>query len=143
MTQVRFDMEDMVIANYLPRNMFRFRDMWSSSPYLEIGLITNDGTPYALNIRLNGFPEKKPEVYVKEMLRTKTGALMNQVSAANHTLEPWNGWTQLCHYNDRCWTPDVSLWKVYLKCRLWLEMYRAHLRTGKTIDYYLNHQKNE
>lgn len=141
MTQERFNMEDRVLAYYLPRNMFRFCDMNTSFPYLQAGVITNDGTCYALRFYINGFPDIKPQVYVEEMLRTKSGEPMNTVSATNHTLTPWNGWTQLCHYNNDCWKSDVSLWKVYLKCRLWLEMYRAHLRTGKTIEYYLNHQK--
>ncbi len=134
-------MEQAVLANYLPRNMFRFRDMDTDDAYLQAGVVTNDGTCYVLHFRLAGFPNQKPKVYVEEMLRTRTGALMDQPSASNHTLTPWNGWTQLCHYNDDCWRPDVSLWKVYLKCRLWLEMYRNHLRTGKTMEYYLNHQR--
>lgn len=142
MTQERFEMEDRVLAYYLPRNMFRFRDMNTSSPYLQAGVVTNDGACYVLHFKLNGFPYTKPEVYVEEMLRTKSGELMNLASSTNHTLSSWNGWTQLCHYNSTCWTNDVSLWKVYLKCRLWLEMYRAHLRTGKTMEYYLNHQHN-
>lgn len=140
MTQERFELEDAVLAHYLPRNMFRFRDMNTSSPYLQAGVVTNDGKCFILNIRLSGFPASKPKVYVEEMLRTKSGALMDSASAPNHTLTSWNGWTQLCHYNDASWTNDVSLWKVYLKCRLWLEMYQAHMRTGKNMDYYLNHQ---
>lgn len=140
MTQERFDTEKGVLEHYLPRNMFRFRDMNTISPYLQAGVVTNNGTCYVLNIRLNGFPEAKPKAYVEEMLCTKSGEFMNSASPTNHTLTSWNGWTQLCHYNDSCWKSDVSLWKVYLKCRLWLEMYEAHLRTGKPIDYYLNHQ---
>lgn len=140
MTQERFKMEDMVLAHYLPRNMFRFCNMATSTPYLQAGVVTNDGTCYVLNFRLSGFPASKPKVYVEEMLRTKSGVKMEYANSTNHTLTSWNGWTQLCHYNDSCWSNDVSLWKVYLKCRLWLEMYRAHLRTGKTMEYYLNHQ---
>lgn len=143
MTEERYQLEDAVLANYLPRNMFRFKDMDTSAPYLQAGVVTNDGVCYLLRFNLLGFPSHKPKVYVEEMLRTKSGALMNEISATNHTLTPYNGWTQLCHYNDDCWSMDVSLWKVYLKCRLWLEMYRAHLRTGKSMDYYLNHQQSK
>lgn len=99
MTQERFEMEDRVLAYYLPRNMFRFRDMNTSSPYLQAGVVTNDGACYVLHFKLNGFPYTKPEVYVEEMLRTKSGELMNLASSTNHTLSSWNGWTQLCHYN--------------------------------------------
>lgn len=141
MTQERYQMEDAVLANYLPRNMFRFCNLNTPEPYMQAGVVTNDGNCYLLRFVLTGFPNQKPRVYVEEMLRTRSGAPMNEPSGTNHTLSSWNGWTQLCHYNDNCWTTDVSLWKVYLKCRLWLEMYRAHLRTGKTMEYYLNHQQ--
>lgn len=70
MTQERFQLEDAVLAHYLPRNMFRFRDMNTSSPYLQAGVVTNDGKCFVLNIRLSGFPTSKPKVYVEEMLRT-------------------------------------------------------------------------
>ncbi len=137
----RYQMEEQILAHYLPRNMFRFRDMNTSRPYLQIGAVTNDGTCYLLHFDLSQHPYAKPKVYVEEMLRTKNGQLMDSPSGTNHTLASWNGWTQLCHYNDNCWDSNVSLWKVYIKCRLWLEMYRAHLRTGNTMEHYLNHQR--
>lgn len=136
----RKQLEEAVLGAYLPSNMYRFGGIGTSSPYLEAGVVANDSSCYLLYFDLSMFPNSKPKVYVKEMLYTKAGSPMNSASSQNHTLTSWNGWTQLCHYNDSKWGPDVSLWKVYLKCRLWIEMYRAHLRTGKTMEYYLNHQ---
>lgn len=138
--QERYQLEDQVMGTYLPKNMYRFCGLGTSSPYMQAGVVTNDGKCYLLRFDLRPFPQSKPRVYVEEMLRTKSGAPMDGPSGTNHTLTPWNGWTQLCHYNDSSWEVNVSLWKVYLKCRLWLEMYSAHLRTGKPMDYYLNHQ---
>lgn len=136
----RKNMEEQVLKYYLPANMFRFRNIGTDKPYLEAAVRTNDGSTYLLYFDLTPFPASKPRVFVEKMLSTKNGEPMDSASASNHTLTSWNGWTQLCHYNDSAWTPDVTLWKVYLKCRLWLEMYRAHLRTGKNMDYFLNHQ---
>lgn len=136
----RAHLEEQVLAYYLPSNMFRFRGIGTSAPYLQAAVRANDGATYLLNFDLSTFPEEKPKVYVEKMLYTKGGQPMDKASHDNHTLTSRNGWTQLCHYLDTCWTPDVTLWKVYLKCRLWIEMYRAHLRTGKTMSYYLNTQ---
>ncbi|MCC8071860.1 MAG: hypothetical protein LIO90_08690 [Bacteroidales bacterium] len=141
-TSQRALLEKQVMQYYLPQNMYRFCQIGTSQPYMECAVVANDGAAYLLYFDLSMFPENKPKVYVKQMLYTKDGKPMNSASHYNHTLTPWNGWTQLCHYNDSCWTPDVTLWKVYMKCRLWIEMYRAHLRTGKTMSYYLNTQTN-
>ena len=143
LTMERARLEEQVLAYYLPKNMYRFCDLWTDKPYLQAAVRANDGETYLLNFDLSQFPECKPKVYVQKMLYTKKGEPMNAPSHENHTLTPKNGWTQLCHYNDSCWTPDVTLWKVYLKCRLWIEMYRAHLRTGKPMSYYLNTQTSE
>lgn len=139
----RKNIEEQVLAYYLPSNMYRFRNIGTNQPYLEAAVQANDGATYLLYFDLAPFPNAKPKVYVEKMLTTKSGSPMDSASAPNHTLTSWNGWTQLCHYNDAAWSPDVTLWKVYLKCRLWIEMYRAHLRTGKPMDYYLNHQHSQ
>jgi hypothetical protein len=138
--QQRAKLEEQIFAHYLPSNMFRFRNIGTSSPNLLVAVQANDGATYLLYFDLAPFPASKPRVYVQQMLFTRSGQPMDSASSSNHTLSSWNGWTQLCHYADTKWTLDVSLWKVYLKCRLWIEMYRAHLRTGKTMEYYLNHQ---
>ncbi|MDY5596495.1 MAG: hypothetical protein SPG40_03225 [Kiritimatiellia bacterium] len=38
------------------------------------------------------------------------------------------------------WTPGVSLYKIYIKCALWLNIYEVHLKTGKPMEYYLKRQ---
>lgn len=125
--------EEQILSYYLPTNAFRFRNIGMSNPYLEAAIEANDGAVYLLYFDLAPFPASKPKVYVEQMLKTRDGVDMDSGSHDNHTLKSWNGYTQLCHYNDDCWTPDVTLWKVYLKCRVWIEAYRAHLRTGCTM----------
>ena len=61
-------------------------------------------------------------------------------SAEMHLLDPdEHGHPQICHYRDDVWTPNVTLYKVVMKGRFWLEAYEAHMRTGKAIDTYLPH----
>lgn len=50
-----------------------------------------------------------------------------------------HGHPQICHYNDQYWNPAVTLYKVVIKGRIWLEGYEIHLRTGNDIDQYLPH----
>ena len=101
---------------------------------------TNSGNIYTLRIELDAFPESVPKVFVTKMLYDKFGLPLDTGNAAMHVLRSENGCTQICHYSSSSWTNRVSLYKVYIKCRLWLEMYEAHLRTGEPIDYYLKHQ---
>ena len=44
-----------------------------------------------------------------------------------------HGWTRICHYGSESWTPGVSLYKIYIKCALWLNIYEVHLKTGKPM----------
>ena len=140
MTTERLNLEKSVLQRYLPSNTYVFKDISSSSPYILMAARTNRGNVYTLRIDLANFPNSIPPAFVTRMLRTKNGELMNDVSATMHTLSSEYGYTRICHYGTNSWVPNVSLYKVYIKCRLWLEMYELHLQTGKTIDYYLPHQ---
>lgn len=139
MDNERYLAEFSVLSRRIPENAFRFFGIGSRSSYLRIGAITNSGNVYTLHIELSNFPESIPPVYVTQMLRNKEGEEMSSASAAMHTLSSEHGWTRICHYGYNAWTPAISLFKVYVRCRLWLEMYEAHLRTGNPIDYYLKH----
>ena len=143
MDRERYRAELMVLSNKLPVNAYRFFNMdapYETGQYLRIGARTNSGIVYTLHMDLAGFPASQPKVFVTRMLKDCHGNDMCYASSAMHTLTSENGWTRICHYGASSWTPAVSLYKVYVKCRLWLEMYEAHLRTGHNIDYWLNHQ---
>jgi hypothetical protein len=62
-------------------------------------------------------------------------------SGSMHTLGGVKGCVQICHYSSSNWSPNVTLYKVILKGRLWLEAYEIYLRTGNDIDTYLPHQQ--
>jgi len=58
-------------------------------------------------------------------------------SPSMHTLNPRDGYLEICHYRN--WLPNLTLYKVVLKGRLWLEALEAHKRTGQPIDKFLPH----
>ena len=139
-TRERLNLEKSVLQRYLPSNTYVFKDMSTSNPYILMAAKTNRGHVYTLRIDLDEFPNDVPHAFVTKMLRTKDGEVMDGTSASMHTLSSEHGCTRICHYGYGSWTPNVSIYKVYIKCRLWLEMYELHLQNGKPIDYYLNHQ---
>ena len=138
MDSQRFAAENTILNRYLTPNLFKFHDVGTPKEHLVMGARTNRKNIYRLYIPLDGFPLNKPKVFVTQRLKDKWGNIIADYSASMHTLGAENGWTQICHYG--AWDPNVSLYKIYIKCRLWLEMYELHLQTGKPIDYYLNHQ---
>ena len=137
----RYQKELMVLNENLAPNQFRFLEMGTSNEHLVMAVRTNRRNIYTLYIQLDGFPENMPKVFVTQMLVSHDGKKLESASGTMHTLTSENGWTRICHYGSNSWTPNVSLYKVYIKCRLWLEMYELHLQTGKPIDYYLSHQQ--
>ncbi len=139
-TNDRLELEKSVLERKLPSNAYKFMDIGTDKPYLVIAAKTNRGNIYTLRIELDQFPAEIPKAFINKMLKNKTGGMMNGISAAMHTLTSEGGRTRICHYGYDSWNPNVSLYKVYVKCRLWLEMYELHLDNGKPIDYYLNHQ---
>lgn len=140
MDNTRFWAEYAVLSN--PGNgvetAFAFYDL-DTEPYVEIKVVTNRKNNYTLRIDLSDFPESIPPAFVKEMLRNKDGNALSDCSSSMHTLCSEHGWTRICHYGYSSWTPRVSIYKVFIRCRLWLEAYESHLETGNPIDYYLRH----
>ena len=129
-----------VLSRRLPSNAYSFRDMNTAHPYVLMAAKTNSGNLYTLRVDLTSFPMSVPKVFVNRMLTDCRGKELSSASSSMHTLASENRQTRICHYGSLSWTPNVSIYKIYVKCRLWLEMYEAHLRTGLPIDHYLNHQ---
>lgn len=140
MNKERFEAEKEVLRKKLPGYGYQFIDMDTSKPYIVLPAKTNRGNIYTIRIELDEFPNEIPKAFVTKMLKTKSGSLMSGCSGSMHTLTSEHGYTRICHYGHSSWTPMVSLYKIYVKCRLWLEMYELHLQTGHDMDYYLNHQ---
>lgn len=134
--------EEQIFRYYIQSDKaFAFGGIGTSNPYLRIAAQTNGNKVFVLRMDLNGYPERKPNVYVECMLKDRHGRNMDKPNPTNHTLTAHpNGWTQICHYNHVAWRPDLSLWLVYLKCVIWLNIYEQSLHSGHDIDYYLKHQ---
>lgn len=139
MTPERLKLEKKVLDHFIPNN-YVFKDISTPRPYVLLGARTNRGNVYTMRVDLDNFPNSIPPAFVTKMLKTKNGENMSGPSASMHTLSSEHGYTKICHYGSNAWQPSVSIYKVYLKCRLWLEMYELHLQTGNPIDFYLNHQ---
>ena len=101
---------------------------------------TNSKKVYTIKIDLTGnFPYDIPKVFITspKPLLDRNGASMLGPSHSMHTLSGENGCVRVCHYGTIDWHPNVSLYQVIVKVRIWLEMYEAHLKTGRPLDYYL------
>ena len=140
MTAGRYYAEVEALKLSLPPNMFKFCDMDSDLPYLKMAVVTNSRNIYTVRVDLDQFPESIPKVFVTQMLKSKDGRDLNSASHEMHTLGSEHGYTRICHYGSTSWSPNVALNKVYLKCRVWLEAYEAHLETGENISDYLGSQ---
>lgn len=112
----------------------------------EIGLRTNSGQQYAVRFVLpDGYPDALPEALVThpKPLIDHDGRCLADFgpSSSMHILEGHDGFTSICHYHPARWAADMTLYKVAMKARIWLEAYEIHLRTGDPIDTYLAHMK--
>ncbi len=141
----RYLQEKQVIDHFVKnKNTYQFGGLDTSCPYLRIAAQTNNNNVYVLHFTLANYPNEKPNVYVECMLRDCHGNLMNTPSAENHTLAPHpRGWTQICHYHPSAWSPSLSLWLVYIRCVVWLNIYEQTKRTGRDMQYYLSHMGND
>lgn len=139
MDTYRQSLEEQVIRYYMGGDKsFAFGDLATSKPYLRIAAKTNNEKFYILRMDLQDFPNRLPCVYVETMLSDCHGNPMNSASKLNHTLKLHpNGWTQICHYRPDDWTPNQSLWLIYIRCVLWLNIYEQTLISGHDMEYYL------
>ena len=106
-------------------------------------LTTNGGSVYAVWLPLVDFPDGRPQIYVVHpKLKTYEGGLLAEEGKTSkmHTLDPnEHGHVQICHYRDAHWHSNITLYKVVMKARLWLEAYDRYLETGRTLDQFLDH----
>ena len=135
----RYEAEVALLRRKLPPNVWHF-DLNQERPFLAMAVKTNQGNLHTIHIELDRFPQSVPKVFVTKMLRDHEGNPMDGASRGMHTLPSEHGWTCICHYGSESWTPGVSLYKIYVKCALWLNIYEAHLKTGLPMDHSLKHQ---
>ncbi len=154
----RMKVETAVLKKYFPK----FKWIPADGPErLEVELKTNSGNLYQLTLYLpSDYPNSQPEMVISDPCplsaydedsdyenddeeddddNDESNGLLN-VSGSMHTLGPIDGCVQICHYRSSNWSPRITLYKVILKGRIWLEAYEIYLKTGNDIDTYLPHQ---
>ncbi|MBF0651483.1 hypothetical protein IR083_21955 [Dysgonomonas sp. GY75] len=139
----RLNLEKAVLSRYFPPSNYMFNDIGTRNAHLLVGVKTNSEKVYTLKIDLSqNFPYNIPKVFIihPQPLLSRYGGSLMSPSASMHVLQGESGCVRICHYGTSSWSANVTLYKVILKSRMWLEMYENHLKTGYDIDKFLPHQ---
>lgn len=142
MTSKRLIEETTELEKNFPRK-YRFENLNLQGEFLDIGVKTQSGKVYRLNIHLEAdYPSSLPRVFIVYPLplRAYDGSIIGGSSHLMHTLSNEGDKVQICHFVRERWNYKQSLYKIVMKARIWLEAYEGHLRTGKAIDDYLNNK---
>ena len=102
---------------------------------VEIRMTTNSDNEYCLRVYLpDDFPNSVPDMVITESPQPMPDW---QSGSQTHTRKRRDGFLRICHYRRARWDCDNYLYHVFLKGRLWLEAYEAHLRTSEPVDQFL------
>ncbi len=128
----------------LMENYFRNRVTWinpTSDTKVEVRVTCTNDKQYTLRVYLpSDYPNSCPQMVVcspSSYLRMKNGSILSGSSVVNHTLGSKDGCTQICHFRTDLWRDNNTLYQVIMKGLIWLEAYEAHLRTGESLNRYL------
>ena len=137
----------LAIEKDLLERYFQDRVKWynptSFDANVEIKMTSNSNKRYTVRVYLpEDFPNSCPDMVLvsPQSLHLKNGDSFPFVSSEFHTIGMRDGCLKLCHFNPEMWTADNTLYQVFMKSRLWIEGYEAHLNTGKDMDVFLKHQ---
>lgn len=141
MDPARLNIERTILERSFP-GASAFHDLGKPGARLEVTLPTSSGARYGLSVGLAAdYPASVPQVFIVRplVLRDFLGQDLLAISPSHtmHLLKPRERHIQLCHYKAQNWHPNVTLYKVVLKCLLWLEAYENHLQSGRPITDYL------
>ena len=131
--------EQIVINKYFPD--FRFFDFNNEENCSLVGsFYTDSGKEYSIQIFIQGFPYMVPNAYIlsPKPLYDYYGRPMTSYGASSqmHTLQPYKDYVHMCLYRAERWSANISLVKLILKARIWIEAYEWHLASGKNICDY-------
>ena len=124
------------------KGAFDLKEEASGATRLEIDVsVPGGGTYRLLLVAAPDYPSSMPEAYLIHplVLRDFHGRELISISPSHemHLLKPNSRFIRLCHYKPANWHPNVTLYKVVLKCLIWLVAYENHLQTGRPITDYL------
>lgn len=144
MDSARLKLESEILERFFPRRYAFVHPTDPSRCYLDVGLKTKSGCTYRLKIVIPpDYPNSIPQVYVVHPTPMRNYRKQDLTSigpsGSMHVLTPDGAYIQLCHFKAKLWHSNITLYKVALKCLIWLEAYHNHLLTGNDIDHYLRH----
>lgn len=58
-----------------------------------------------------------------------------------HLLKPLNNQVHICLYRPERWKANYHLIDILLKACVWIKAYEFHLKSGKSINEYVNTMK--
>jgi len=114
----------------------------SSNTKIEGNVCTNSRNIYKLRVYVpSDFPNSRPDMVITSPypLYGYNGKDLKDhgTSGSMHILGERDGYVKVCHYKE--WTPELTLYLVVLKGRLWVEALDGHKKTGHQLDHYLKH----
>lgn len=141
--QQRLQTERQILKKYFP-NFSWINPTNSDNTRVEGSVRTNAGNNYVLRVYVpSDYPNSRPNMVVTSpyILKGYGGKSLKEygMDSSMHTLGTQDGYVSICHYRD--WLPNLTLYLVVLKGRVWLEALEGHKRTGKTMDSFLAHMK--
>lgn len=140
--QIRLQKEFDILSQYFPNlNLAKV----GTNDCIEGYMYTNDKSLYRIRLYIpTDLPYSVPEVVITYPNPVKDfyGKDLNShgASATMHLLGSKDGYPKICTYKAERWNSNVTLYKVLIKVRLWLEALEGHIRTGQQMDYFLQHQ---
>jgi hypothetical protein len=139
--QRRLQLERQVLSKYFPAFQW-LNQTDSENTRVEGNVCTNMRNVYKLRVYIpSDFPNSRPDMVVTSPypLKGYAGKDLKDygTSSVMHILGERDGYMKICHYKD--WTPELTLYLVVLKGRIWLEALEGHKRTGQNLDYFLSH----
>jgi hypothetical protein len=137
--QRRLQAEREILSKYFPSFKW-ISPNDNNNTKVEGNVPSNLGNNYTLRIYVpSDFPNSRPDMVVTSPypLRGFLGQDLIHYGANSkmHTLKPRDGFVKICHHKD--WQPNLTLYLVILKGRIWLEALEAHKRSGKYIADFL------
>ncbi len=141
--QQRLQTERDILKRYFP-NFSWINPTDSNNTRVEGNVCSNAGNIYTLRVYVpSDFPNSRPDMVVTSPypLKGHNGKDLKEygLSGTMHTLEPRDGYVKICHYKD--WLPNLTVYLVVLKGRIWLEALEGHRRTGQVLEDFLPHMK--
>ena len=143
MQQRRLQLEKKILSKYFPS--FHWVNQYDpENTVVEGNIITNSRNLYSLKTFVPpDYPNSMPDLVITYPFPVKGhfGKKLTEYgcSSTMHLLTPINDCPAICHYNE--WSPELTVYLVIVKGRIWLEALDGHVKTGQPLDYYLPHMQ--